>query len=173
MTEDSRIEREAVKRIEPGPGQESVWDYPRPPRLERSSRHVVVEFNGQKVADTQSAFRVCETSGPPVYYLPPASVRLDVLQPAPGTTLCEWKGTATYYDLVAGGRRSERAAWSYANPEPGYAALKDSIAFFPGRVDACFLDGELVQPQPGDYYGGWITREIVGPFKGGPGTLHW
>jgi uncharacterized protein (DUF427 family) len=173
MAEGSRTEGEAAGRIEPGPGQESVWDYPRPPRLERSSRHVRVEFGGVTVAETKSALRVCETSGPPVYYVPPTDVHLDLLQQAVGTTFCEWKGTATYYDLVAGERRSERAAWSYTDPEPGYPALKDYIAFYPGRVDACLLDGEPVQPQPGDYYGGWITHEIVGPFKGGPGTLHW
>lgn len=172
MNESGGEPRIAPQRVEPGLGQESVWDYPRPPRLERSSRRVVVEFGGLTVADTETALRVCETSGPPVYYLPPEDVRLDLLRPAPDTTLCEWKGTASYFDLITGNRRAERAAWAYANPQPAFTALKDHLAFYPGRVD-CFLDGERVEPQPGDYYGGWITHEIVGPFKGGPGTLHW
>jgi len=173
MADNAPGPRIAAVRIDPGPGQESVWDYPRPPRLEHSSRHVIVQFAGLTVAETRSALRVCETSGPPVYYLSPADVLLELLSPVPGTTVCEWKGAASYFDLVAGGRRSERAAWTYANPHPPYTDLRDCIAFYPGCVDGCFLDDERVQAQPGDYYGGWITREIVGPFKGGPGTLHW
>jgi uncharacterized protein (DUF427 family) len=173
MPESSGGGRTPPTRVEPGPGQESVWDYPRPPRLERSERHLLVEFAGIAIADSQSSLRVCETSGPPVYYLPPADVRLDLLDPSPVTTDCEWKGVASYFDIVAAGRRSELAAWTYRNPLPDYAALGEYVAFYPGRVDACYLDGERVQPQPGDYYGGWITHEIVGPFKGAPGTLHW
>jgi uncharacterized protein (DUF427 family) len=171
---EQRASRTAFpQRIEPGPGQESVWDYPRPPRLEQSSRHIHVVLAGQTIAETWRALRVCETSGPPVYYLLPDDVRLDCLEPAAGTTVCEWKGIATYFDARLGDRLVRRAAWAYADPRPEYAALRDHIAFYPRRVDACYLDGELVMPQPGDYYGGWITREIVGPFKGGPGTLHW
>jgi uncharacterized protein (DUF427 family) len=141
--------------------------------VEQSARRVLVEFGGIAIAESPTALRVCETSGPPVYYLPPTGVRLDLLVEATGTTDCEWKGIASYFDLIAGTRQSQRAAWTYHDPLPAYAALRDHIAFYPGRVDACYLDGERVQPQPGDYYGGWITQDIVGPFKGLPGTLHW
>jgi uncharacterized protein (DUF427 family) len=150
-----------------------VWDYPRPPRLERSTRHVVVEFAGVTVAETRRALRVCETSGPPVYYVPPEDVRLDLLLPVAETTECEWKGTASYFDLIVGDRRATRAAWTYARPLARYRELEQCIAFFPGRVEGCYLDGERVLAQDGDYYGGWITREIVGPYKGAPGTQHW
>ena len=163
----------SIRRNEPGPGQESVWDYPRPPRLEQSVRHLLVVFAGETVAESRRALRVCETSGPPTYYLPPEDVQLDYLEEAFGTTVCEWKGSASYYDLVVGERRARAAAWAYRRPRGDYAALTGCLAFYPGRVDACYLDGELVQPQPGDYYGGWITHEIIGPFKGAPGTLHW
>ncbi len=162
------------QRIEPGPGQESVWDYPRPPRLEASKRHVRVEFAGLTIADSTKALRVCETAGPPVLYVPPEDVLTDLLVPSPGhTTFCEWKGTASYLDIVVGSRRSDRAAWSYPAPTPDFGDLKGYIAFYPGRVDAAFLDDERVRPQPGEFYGGWITGEVVGPFKGEPGTRGW
>jgi uncharacterized protein (DUF427 family) len=161
------------QRIEPQPGQESVWDYPRPPRLEDATKQVRVIFNGVTVAESRRAKRVLETSSPPVYYIPPEDVRMDLLSPAPRTTFCEWKGAASYYTLTVNGKTAERAAWYYPRPSAPYAAIKEHIAFYPGKMDACYVDGERVTPQPGDYYGGWITSEIVGPFKGDPGTLDW
>jgi len=161
-------------RIEPGPGQESVWDYPRPPRAEATTEHVSVVLGGQPIADTRRAIRVLETSSPPVYYIPLDDVADGVLRADPDhTTWCEWKGRATYLDATAGGREARRAAWIYRSPHPEFAALRDHVAFYPGRVDACFVDGEQVLPQAGDYYGGWITSRIVGPFKGEPGTERW
>jgi uncharacterized protein (DUF427 family) len=159
--------------IPPGPGQESVWDYPRPPRLEESRRQIEVRFGGLTLASTRRAYRVLETSHPPVYYLPPADVRLDLLVEVPKRTFCEWKGIAHYYDVVAGEHRAPAAAWFYPDPTPAFAALRDHIAVYPQAMEACFVDGERVQAQEGDFYGGWITKEIVGPFKGAPGTGEW
>ena len=156
-----------------GPGQESVWDYPRPPRVEPSSRRVRVVFAGRVVADTAAALRVLETSHPPTWYLPPADVDDGCLVPAPGQSLCEWKGMASYWTLRVDGRESPGAAWSYAAPPRDYAALAGYLAFYPGRVDACYVDEERVRSQPGDFYGGWITADVVGPFKGAPGTRGW
>ena len=161
------------KRIEPGPGQESVWDYPRPPRLERSTRVIEVVLGGETIARSTAAVRVLETSSPPVYYLPPSDIVPGVLHPVEGTTWCEWKGAATYLDASAGDASAERAAWTYLQPTAAFAQITGYIAFYPGRVHACFLDGERVTPQPGAFYGGWITSEIVGPFKGEPGTSGW
>lgn len=136
-------------------------------------RHLQVIFNGVVVAETRRALRVLETSHPPVYYLPPEDVRMEYLAPVSHTSFCEWKGAARYYTLAVNGKRAEAAAWSYPNPTGAFAALRNYIAFYPARMDACFVDGERVQPQPGDFYGGWITHEIVGPFKGAPGTRGW
>jgi uncharacterized protein (DUF427 family) len=152
---------------------ESVWDYPRPPRVEASTRRVRVEFGGEVIADTTRAYRVLETSHPPVYYIPPEDVRRECLHPSRRRTWCEFKGEAAYFDLAAGGREVRDAAWSYPAPAPGYEAIRDHLAFYPGRVDAAFVDDEQVRAQPGDFYGGWITADIVGPFKGGPGTAGW
>ena len=160
-------------RIEPGPGQESVWDYPRPPRLEDSAKHIQVVFNGVILADTRRAKRVLETSHPPVYYLPPEDIQQQYLLPARGSSFCEWKGQAAYYTVTVGDRTEESVAWFYPHPTPAFEALKGYVAFYPSRMDACSVDGERVQPQPGDFYGGWITSEIVGPFKGSPGTMGW
>ena len=160
-------------RIKPGPGQESVWDYPRPPRVEPTGRHLRVVFKGVTVAETRRAQRVLETSHPPVYYIPAEDVAMEQLAEAPGSSWCEWKGRATYYDVVVGDERVERAAWTYREPSSGYEAIRDHVAFYPGRVDACYVDGERVTPQPGDFYGGWITEGVVGPFKGGPTTRGW
>jgi uncharacterized protein (DUF427 family) len=160
-------------RVEPGPGQESVWDYPRPPRMEDVDKEVKVVFGGVTLAYTTRAKRVLETSHPPVYYVPPEDIRMEHLEPAGGRSLCEWKGVAGYYDVVADERREGRAAWYYPDPVPAYAALKDHVAFYPSRMDACWVDGEKVEAQEGDFYGGWITSEIVGPFKGAPGTRGW
>ena len=157
-------------RVTPGPAQESVWDYPRPPRLEPSSRHVRVEFGGMAVAETSRAVRVLETAGAPCWYLPPEDVRTDLLSNANFRTTCEWKGIADHFDLVVGERRARRAAWSYPRPLPGYESIAGWIAFYAGRVDGVTVDGEQVRPQPGGYYGGWVTGDVVGPFKGEPGT---
>jgi len=161
------------QRIAPEPGQESVWDYPRPPRLEDTTRHIQVIFNGVIIAETRSAKRVLETSHPPVYYIPPEDVRMAYLAPARGTSFCEWKGAARYYTIAVNGKTAESAAWYYPEPSAPYAALRGYVAFYPARMDACLVDGERVQAQPGDFYGGWITHEIVGPFKGAPGTRGW
>lgn len=161
------------QRIVPGPGQESVWDYPRPPRLEDSARHIQVIFNGVVIADTRRAKRVLETSHPPVYYVPPEDVRLEYLTPTQGITFCEWKGQARYYDITVNGKTARRAAWYYPSPNAAYAGLVRHVAFYPSKMDACLVDDEPAHAQPGDFYGGWITAEIVGPFKGDPGTLGW
>jgi len=153
--------------------KERVWDYPRPPRLEKTSRHLRVELAGVCLADTRSAFRVLETSHPPVYYLPPGDVSTAHLSAVPGHSFCEWKGQASYYDIVVGDLVRPRAAWYYPDPVPAFAGLRDHIAFYPSRVDACFVDGERVSAQPGDFYGGWITSDLVGPFKGSAGTHGW
>ena len=152
---------------------ESVWDYPRPPRVEASTRRVRVEFAGEIIAETSHAYRVLETSQPPVYYIPPEDVRGELLRPSRRRTFCEFKGEASYFDLVAGGREVRDAGWYYPEPSPRYEAIRDHIAFYPGRVDAAYVDDEQVQAQAGDFYGGWITLEIEGPFKGGPGTAGW
>lgn len=162
-----------MKRIEPGQGQESVWDYPRPPRLEPTPKHIRVVFNGQTVAESRRALRVLETSHPPTYYIPKEDIRTDFMIPSTRRTFCEFKGEATYWTLRVGDQTSEDAAWSYPEPSPGYEALRDHITFYASRVDSCFVDDERVRAQEGDFYGGWITSDIVGPFKGGPGTLGW
>ena len=161
------------RRIAPAPGQESVWDYPRPPRLERTARHLRVIVAGRLVAETRQAWRVLETSHPPVYYLPPDDVDGALVRAAPGASFCEWKGVARYLDVVVGDDVRRQAAWSYAEPTPAFAAIRDHLAFYPARVDACTVDGEAVRAQPGGFYGGWITDDVVGPFKGAPGTGGW
>ena len=163
----------ATKRIEPGPGQESVWDYPRPPRLELASKPVRVEFNGRVVAETARAYRVLETSHPPVYYIPIEDVDAASLRPSARSSFCEWKGRAAYRSLEVDGRRSADAAWFYPSPTAPFAAIRGHLAFYPSRVDACSVGGVRVEAQPGDFYGGWVTPDIVGPFKGGPGSMGW
>jgi uncharacterized protein (DUF427 family) len=161
------------ERIEPGPGQESVWDYPRPPRLERTARHLRVRLGGEIVAETRRGWRVCETAGGPVYYFPPEDVRRELLRPSPERSFCEWKGAATYFDVVVGGDVRRGAAWTYARPTEAFAPIRDHVAFYAGSMDECTVDGEIARPQPGGFYGGWITRDVVGPFKGEPGTEGW
>ena len=148
---------------------ENVWDYPRPPALVPCERRVRVLVGGELIADSRRALRVLETSHPPTIYVPPEDVRMELLTPAGGGSLCEWKGRARYHDVLD----RERAAWSYPDPVPRYAALKDHVAFYPGRMDACHLGDEQVRAQPGDFYGGWLTSDIAGPVKGGPGTFGW
>ena len=153
---------------------ESVWDYPRPPRVEPATRRVRVVLGGETVADSTRAYRVLETSHPPVYYIPLADVAPGVLTPSPGReTVCEWKGAACYFDVSGGRATAPRGAWAYRHPSPGYGELRDTVAFYPSLMDDCFLDAEPVRAQAGDFYGGWITDDIAGPFKGGVGTAGW
>ncbi|WP_067501949.1 DUF427 domain-containing protein [Actinoplanes sp. TFC3] len=152
---------------------ESVWDYPRPPRVERSQARVTVEHSGMVIADSIGCWRVLETSHPPVYYVPRADIVDGVLQPGAGSSYCEFKGTASYWDVVVGDTRVAQAGWSYEHPVPAYLEIVGAVAFYPSRVDACRVGDELVRAQEGDFYGGWITADITGPFKGGPGTLGW
>jgi uncharacterized protein (DUF427 family) len=159
--------------VQPGPGQESVWDYPRPPRVEWSGRAAKVVFAGAVVAASERALRVLETAGPPTIYLPRGDVAEELLRATRHHSFCEWKGRAAYFDIVLGDHRAARAAWTYPRPKRGYEALADFISFYPGRVDACYLGDELVRPQPGRFYGGWVTDDIVGPFKGAPGSGGW
>ncbi len=153
--------------------KESVWDYPRPPRLEHVERHLRVVFGGVVIAESRRPARVLETSHPPVYYVSPEDLVLEHLVRAAGASFCEWKGNASYYDVSAGGKVAKAAAWTYRSPTPAFASIADWVAFYPGRMDECTLDGEAVRAQPGGFYGGWITSELVGPFKGEPGTSGW
>jgi uncharacterized protein (DUF427 family) len=157
----------------PGPGQESVWDYPRPPRLERVAKRLRVVVAGISIADTTSGFRVLETSHPPVYYIPAGDVTPGVLTENARTSYCEFKGTATYLDLTIGDRTIRDVAWTYRNPSARFAEIRDCVAFYASRVDECYVDDERVLAQAGDFYGGWITRDVVGPFKGEPGPWGW
>jgi len=153
---------------------ESVWDYPRPPALEHCAREVRVELGGCLLARSSCAWRVLETSHPPTIYIPPNDVRMEALAPsAAPQTFCEFKGSARYLDARVGETLVEAVAWTYPDPNPGYEAIAGHVSFYPGRVDAAWLDDERVLAQPGDFYGGWITSELVGPFKGGPGTWGW
>ena len=161
------------RRVTPGPGQESVWDYPRPPRVEDTSKHIQVVFNGVVIAETRRAVRVLETSHPPVYYIPPQDIKMEHLRPASRSSYCEWKGRAAYYTLSVGEKQAENAAWYYPDPTPGLEAIEGHLAFYPHLMDACYVDGERVQAQAGGFYGGWITSDIVGPFKGESGTWGW
>ncbi|MSO40601.1 MAG: DUF427 domain-containing protein [Solirubrobacterales bacterium] len=154
--------------------RESVWDYPRPPRIEPCDRRVRVLLGGQVIAESERALRVLETSSPPTIYIPMEDVDGDALvEHGGGHSVCEWKGRAEYFNLEAGGDRAERAAWHYPGPSEGFEALAGHVSFYPGRVQACYLDQEPVRPQAGGFYGGWITAEIEGPFKGEPGTEGW
>jgi uncharacterized protein (DUF427 family) len=157
----------------PGPGQESAWDYPRPPALEPTSAHLRVVLGGVTVAETTHAFRVLETSHPPNYYFPPDDVVAGALEPAKGASFCEWKGRAHYFTVVGGGVHAHEGAWAYDTPSEAFAAIRGHVAFYAGRMDECTVDGEVVIPQPGGFYGGWITNAVVGPFKGGPGSRGW
>lgn len=156
-----------------GPGQESVWDYPRPPRLEPVMRRVRVELEGTLIADSSRLLRVLETSHPPTYYVHPDDVVWEFVEPGNARgTWCEWKGQAIYWTVQVGGARVQSGGWSYPKPTASFADLKDHVAFYPALL-ACYLDDELVRPQPGRFYGGWVTSDLAGPFKGEPGTLGW
>ena len=162
------------QRIEPQPGQESVWDYPRPPRLERATKEIKIVFNETTIASSNNAYRVLETSHPPVYYIPPDDIKMKYLEPvASGRSFCEWKGVAGYYNLSLADKLVRNAAWYYPQPTSEFAPIENYLAFYPSKMDACYVDGELVKAQPGDFYGGWITKDIVGPFKGEAGSWGW
>lgn len=162
----------AVKPEKPRAGQESVWDYPRPPRLERSQKMVQVVFAGQLIAQSSGAYRLLETSHPPGWYIPPEDVRKEFLFPTEKNSFCEWKGLAVYWTVKVGGQPVENGAWSYESPSPAFATIKGFLAFYPSLFE-CYVADERVEPQPGRFYGGWITSDIVGPFKGGPGSQGW
>ena len=156
-----------------GPGQESVWDYPRPAIAEPTAARIVIEHRGVIVADTRRGVRTLETSHPPSYYIPPDDIAPGVLRPAGGGSFCEWKGAARYWDVVVKDVALPRVGWSYSNPTVPFAMLRDHIAFYAGPFDRCSVNGETVIPQPGDFYGGWITANLAGPFKGVPGSMGW
>ena len=158
--------------LPPSPGQESVWDYPRPPGIVRDTREVVIRWDDVEIARTRDAVRVLETGHPPSFYLPLKDVVPGYLKPAPGSSMCEWKGPARYWTLSDGQRELSAVGWSYPRPMAGAEILADRIAFYPSTL-ACFVDGARVVPQPGGFYGGWITPELAGPFKGGPGSEGW
>ena len=168
----STEKRHATREHVP-PAIERVADYPRPPAVEPVEARLTVRFAGTEVASTRRGLRVLETHHPPTYYFPPGDVREDLLHPAPGSSHCEWKGIAVYRSLVVGSDTAYRAVWSYPKPRPGYEALQGHLAFYPGRMERCTVGGEVVEAQEGDFYGGWITARVQGPFKGGPGTGGW
>lgn len=157
----------------PGPGQESVWDYPRPPRVEQVAPLVTIRLGGQVIVETRDVVRVLETSHPPVYYLPIADFTAGSLLDANGSSFCEYKGTARYLDVLGGGEVRRASAWNYPQPSRGFEMLRNRVAVYAQAMDECTVDGEVVTPQPGGFYGGWITSGVVGPFKGVPGSLGW
>jgi len=165
-----------VKKVVPdptGPGQESVWSYPRPAIAEPCARRLKIVHRGIVVADSSKAIRTLETSHPPSYYFPPSDISPLVLKPSARRSLCEWKGEAVYFDVVVGAQTLSDVAWSYPDPNPAFRSLRDHVAFYAWPFDGCFVDDERVTPQPGNFYGGWITSDIAGPFKGPPGTCSW
>lgn len=159
--------------IPPRPGQESVWDYPRPPRAELVRKQCEVCFGGQTIAITLAPVRVLETSHPPNYYFPLDSVLPGAIVPIDKTTFCEWKGVASYFDVVRGDHVAPAAAWTYHDPSPGFEIIRDYVAFYPKPMEVCLVGGDFVRPQPGGFYGGWITADVVGPFKGVEGSEGW
>jgi len=164
---------DGVVPIEPGPGQESVWDYPRPPRVEPVAARVRAVVGSRPVGDTNRALRVLETAGAPVYYLPPEDIDVGRLRPSDRTTVCEWKGTASYFDYDDGSRRIPNVAWTYRSPKTGFESIRDHLAFYASRIDEAWIGDERARPQPGGFYGGWVTDAIVGPMKGDPGSEGW
>jgi uncharacterized protein (DUF427 family) len=156
-----------------GPGQESVWDYPRPSVAQPTSAHLKILLAGRTIAETRRGIRTIETSHPPSYYFPPDDITPSLLRPATGSSFCEWKGHAAYFDVRSNDVVREAAAWSYPNPTEPFAIIRDYVAFYAAAMDACFVDGERVEPQPGGFYGGWITSAVAGPFKGVPGSRGW
>lgn len=168
---DNAVRPERI--VEPGEGQESVWDFPRPPSLQRVHRPVRVVFSNVEVANTDRAQRICETASPPTYYIPREDVQMALLQPLTRASMCEWKGQASYFDVVADGKVAAAAAWCYETPFSPFGPVAGWLAFMPAAMDACYVGDDKVAAQPGGFYGGWITPELTGPFKGEPGTTHW
>lgn len=162
-----------MKPIKPKPGQESVWDYPRPPAIESVSKHIRITLEGQIILDTNQSYRILETSHPPTYYLPFHDFKEGVLVRNTHRSFCEFKGEAHYYDAVLGDRVIQNAGWGYDTPHPTYQSLKGHVCIYAQKMDDCRVGDKKVKPQPGGFYGGWITSEIVGPFKGGAGTFGW
>ncbi len=162
-----------IKRLGPKAGQESVWDYPRPPRVEASQKRVRIYLSGRYLVDSQRAFRVLETSHPPVYYVPQEDIQMQFLVKEAKTSFCEFKGQAAYWSIRVEGAELKYVAWSYPDPSDRFSQIKNYLAFYPSKMDACFLDDEQITAQEGDFYGGWISSDIVGPFKGGTGTWGW
>ncbi len=152
---------------------ENVWDYPRPPALDPVKKPIRIVFAGITIAQTSAAYRVLETSHPPVYYLPPVAFLPGTLIPAPGGSFCEWKGRAVYWTIQAAGRSAAAAGWSYPDPTDRFLPIRDHVAVYAGKMDFCTVGDEVVTPQPGGFYGGWITSDLIGPFKGGPGSMGW
>ncbi|CAH0124311.1 hypothetical protein SRABI76_00090 [Microbacterium oxydans] len=159
--------------VVPAPGQESVWDYPRPPRVEPVPERLTIRLGGALIADTRNAVRVLETSHPPVYYVPMSDFVAGALVDSSGTSFCEFKGAARYFDVRSGETVREGAAWNYPDPSPGFESLVDRVAVYAQHMDECTVGGEVVVPQPGGFYGGWVTSSVVGPFKGVPGSMGW
>ncbi|MEL7198351.1 MAG: DUF427 domain-containing protein [Pseudomonadota bacterium] len=155
------------------PGQESVWDYPRPAICEATSRRIQIIHNGVELVDSSRAWRTLETSHPPTYYIPRDDIAMEYLEPNARRTLCEWKGQAAYFDLVIEDARIEAAAWTYTNPTHSFEGIRDFLAFYPDPLDQCLVDGEQITAQPGKFYGGWISQYEAGPFKGIPGSRFW
>lgn len=153
--------------------QESVWDYPRPPRVQKSNKRVRIIFNGKTIVDTTDAYRVLETSHPPSYYIPQKDIKMEYFTKTSRRTVCEWKGAASYWTIEVDNKKVDNTAWMYPTPNQDFEDIKDHLAFYPSKMDECYVDDERVQAQAGDFYGGWITSDIVGPFKGGAGTLGW
>lgn len=153
--------------------RENVQDYPRPPALEPVPQRLVIRFGGQEIVSTHKGYRVLETHHAPTYYLPPDAFHGARLEPVVGSSFCEWKGRAAYWDILTDTARAPKAAWSYPEPTAHFADIKDFIAVYPGHMEACFVGGHQVTPQPGDFYGGWVTDNLDGTVKGGPGTRWW
>lgn len=156
----------------PESGQESVWDYPRPPAIDPNKRNVIVSFDQIVVAESINTIRILETASPPVFYIPQDDIDINLLGEKSGSSICEWKGAAVYWDVIVNSERIFNAGWSYPRPFPGYEQIANYIAFYPSKLD-CFVDGEKVRPQPGEFYGGWVTSDIAGPFKGERGSEWW
>jgi uncharacterized protein (DUF427 family) len=152
---------------------ERVWDYPRPPRLEAVPQRIRIVLGGETIADTSAAFRVLETTHPPSYYLPPDAFAPGALVKSARSSFCEWKGRAAYWTIRGGGKIAVDAGWSYPAPSPAFAAMRDHVAVYAAAMDACFVGDEQVTPQPGGFYGGWVTANLIGPFKGSAGTEFW
>lgn len=155
------------------PGQRSVWDFPRPAIAEQCGAHIRIILGRHVIAETRASICTFETSHPPSYYIPPDDIMPDILRAAGGSSFCEWKGSATYWDVVVEGLVLPRVGWSYGNPAPAFEMLRDYVAFYAAPFDRCSVNGETVIPQPGSFYGGWITRDLSGPFKGIPASMGW